>query len=762
MAVPLSPQKLQQARRTFNIFNLFNSFSFVFVSGSIITLFALRLGAGNSVIGLLNALVYITFFMLPLGKRLVMRTSIVQVFGWGWVIRYIMLLPLLACPLFVARGNTGTAILLLIAGTAGFHVSRGIAMIGNNPVLGLLASGGAEKGRSDQGRYLVNVSVVNSAAAIFANIVLAFLLGEEASVWTYAIAIGIGIITGLAGCIFLFKTPEPDAFASKDRTSIWEVTRKALVKPEFRAFILTFMLLSFLSGMGRAFLPVYAKNVFAQGDDAIMVYSIVAGLGSIAMGLITRLVVDRLGSKPLFIIFSAIGFFSFIPIALIPGSSALIGAPAMVGLFLSVVHFLSSFGFAGEENAGQVYYFGLVPKEKMLDLAVIYNLAYGVGGSLGSFLGGAMLEVFANTGLGPAGSFRLYYALISITLAFVIFGMRNLPHMGARSVSQSLSVLFSPRELRTFDLLTRLDQSASATEEIRILQELGKSPSKLSQKELIDYLHSPRFEVRMEALLALESIPELEALTISELIREVKTNVFTTAYVAARILGKSRAPAAIPVLTESLREPDYMLQSNAMVALARLGAREALPAIEETVRATNNPRVRIAGAYALELFSSIDSIPTLLSCLRAEDRPAYVSDEIVLAISGILGIDRGFYTLYSEFIDDNRAGLEQLAAHAHDLPLEGERLALWKQALERLFGTGGAQPGEAQPLSAQPDVVPMARLLLQAPQITGSLLILSDALMDPSLNYPGFRYLCAYAALHLEELRDYDKSAEQP
>ncbi|MCX8014087.1 MAG: MFS transporter, partial [Rectinema sp.] len=369
MSVPLSPQRLRQARRTFNIFNLFNSFSFVFVSGSIITLFALRLGAANSVIGLLNALVYVTFFMLPMGKRLIKRASIVKVFGWGGVIRYLMLLPLLACPLFVARGNYSMAILLLILGTAGFHVSRGVAMIGNNPVLGLLASGGSEKPRSDQGRYLVNVSVVNSVAAIFGNIVLAFLLGEQASVWTYAIAIGIGILTGLVGCAFLFKTPEPDAFASKESTSIWQVTREALIKPEFRAFILTFMLLSFLSGMGRAFLPVYAKNVFAQGDDAIMVYSIVAGLGSIAMGLITRLVVDRLGSKPLFIIFSTIGFISFIPIALIPGSSALIGAPAMVGLFLSVVHFLSSFGFAGEENAGQVYYFGLVPKEKMLDLA---------------------------------------------------------------------------------------------------------------------------------------------------------------------------------------------------------------------------------------------------------------------------------------------------------------------------------------------------------------------------------------------------------
>lgn len=742
MAAPLSAQKLSHARRTFNIFNLFNSFSFVFVSGSIITLFALRMGAQNSIIGLLNALVYITFFMLPLGKRLVKRSSIIRVFGWGWIVRYIALLPILFSPFLAANNKPGLAVLLLILGTAGFHIARGVALIGNNPALALLSTGGGDKSRSDQGRYLINVSVVNSVAAILANIVLAFLLGQQASLWTYAIAIAVGIVTGLLGCIFLFKVPEPDAFSSKDEQSLWDVTKQALLKPDFRAFLFTFMLLSFLSGMGRAFLPVYAKKVFTQGDDAIMVYSIVAGLGSIAMGLITRLVVDRLGSKPLFIIYSAIGFISFLPIALIPSSGALMGAPAIIGLFLSVVNFLSSFGFAGEENAAQVYYFGIIPKERMLDLAVIYNLAYGIGGFLGSFLGGGILEIFTDIGFSTAGAFRLYYAAISMVLVLVIYSMRNLPHMGAKSVGQSLSVLFSPRELRAFDLLTRLDQSASANEEVRILQELSKSESKLTQRELVEYLHSPRFEVRSEALRALESIPELDAETIGALIREMKTKIYSTAYVAARILGKQRTDVAIEALAGALDEHDYMLQSTAMVALARLGARQYIPKIEQTIRMIENPHVRISGAYALELFGSIDSIPTLISCLKAEDRPASVSDELVLTISGILGIDQEFYLLYSEFLDDSRSGVDQLIAHAHDLPLDDARLEAWVVAVETLF-------------SPAQDAAPLARLLLSSSKITGSLLILSDALLDPKLDYPGFNFLCSYVAIHIENLKDY-------
>lgn len=271
---------------------------------------------------------------------------------------------------------------------------------------------------------------------------------------------------------------------------------------------------------------------------------------------------------------------------------------------------------------------------------------------------------------------------------------------------------------------------------------MGKSESKLTQRELVEYLHSPRFEVRSEALRALESIPELDAETIGALIREVRTNVYSTAYVAARILGKQRSDVAIPVLIDSLKEPDYMLQSMAMIALARLGARESIPEIEEVIRSTENPRVRISGAYALELFGSIDSIPSLISCLKAEDRPANVSDELVLAISGILGIDKEFYLLYSEFIDDAKSGVAQLTAHAHDVPLEKERLEAWMAAIQELF-------------AAKPNPIPLARLLLNTTRITGSLLILSDALLDPKLEYPGFNFLCAYVALHTENLRDF-------
>ena len=253
---------------------------------------------------------------------------------------------------------------LLITGAAGFAAFRGIALIGNNPVVGFLASGGGEKPRSDRGQYMVTNSLINSVASMISGLLLALFLGERANPWSYAIGIGVGITTGYAGCAFLLRTPEPTDYSPEKTSSLIKTTKEAIKEEPFRRFIIIFMTLSFVSGMGRSFLPVYAKEVFAQGDDAIMVYSLVASIGSVVMGLLSRLVVDRLGSKPLFIIFSTVGLFSLLPIALLPGGKSIIASSTVTALFLAFIHFLSSFGFAGEENSGQTYYFSLVPREK--------------------------------------------------------------------------------------------------------------------------------------------------------------------------------------------------------------------------------------------------------------------------------------------------------------------------------------------------------------------------------------------------------------
>jgi len=734
MAEQLSPSRLQKARNDFYIFNIVNSVSFVLVSGSFVTLFALRLGASNATVGLLNAIAYFTYFFMPLGKRLTKKKPIVWVYGWAWVARYIALLPVLLAPLLAMQGKQSAAVGLLLAGSAGFALFRGMALIGNNPVVGYLASGGGDKPRSDRGSFMVTVSMLNSVASMVTGLVVALVLGEKATSWVYAIGLGVGIALGLIGCIYLFRTPEPTGYTPEKSTPLIKTTQEALTDQTFRRFIFVFLIVSFASGMGRSFLPVYAKEAFGQGDDAVMIYSLFASLGSIAMGLIIRLLVDRLGSKPLLVIFSGIGLASFLPVIFVPANSPIFASALVSALFLSFIHFLSSFGFTGEENTAQTYYFSLVPKNKTLDLSVIYYFAYGLGGAVGSGSSGMLLELFHTLGLDTINSYRLLYCIICATLVLALIGMRSLKRLGSASVSQSLEVMFSARDLHAFDLMARLERSSSPEEEIKLIQELGRSGSLHAQGEILSYLSSPRFEVRMEALLALETAPRLTGKATKPLIKEVETHAFSTAYVAARILGKHQKSEAIPTLRKAMEVDDYMLQGAATMALARIGDSASIPLIESVLLRNTNPRVRISAASALELFHSKSSLPVLVSCLRYDDPPAFVSDEIILAMAEIIGITTDFYPLYCTFIDDQEQGLALLESTANDIIADDKTRVEWSRSVKDLFSNeAGRSQGENS----------IASFVLRVGFDPQTEVVLAEALMDAHLCYRGLRYLAA-------------------
>ncbi len=746
----LSPAGLQRARRSFFVFNGFNSVSFILLSGSFVTLYALSLGASNAMVGLLNAFTYGSLFFLPLGKRLVRRKPILRVFGIAWIWRFIGMSPTLLAPLLVSRGMYGLGFACILVGVALFNILRGVGLIGNNPVLAYLADGGAGVTRSDRGAFLVNVSIIGSLAAMATNLVVALVIGTTAPPWAFAAAMGVGIAIGLAGSVVLIRrVPEPVGYRPEKAGSLVRYAREAFREKPFRTFMETLFLLSLVAGMARTFLPVYAKDVFGQGDDAVMAYSLVASIGALGMGLLTRLLVDRLGAKPLYVIFTAVTAASLAPLALAPGPAGFLALPVGAALLLGLVNFLSSFGIAGEENVGQTYFFSLVRPERTLDLGVVYFLVFGLGGTIGAGAGGLVLDALGAVGLGHTAAFRLFFAFLLAILVWILIRMGALVRLGSVSVRESIGVMLSIRDLRAFNLLARLDRSGDPAEEIELIRGIGagggasRGASGAAQAGLLAYLGSPRFDVRLEALLALENMGEVGEDTVAALAAEVDRQPYTTAYLAARILGKGAAgegdlrPLVLETLRRAAAAEDYMLQASAMVALARLGDRQSVAAIEDLLASSRIPRVRISAAYSLELLGSRGSVPVLVSCLRRERDPAFVSDELLLSTAAIVGIMPRFYGLYQSFLEGEAAGLSALGDIAAGT-----------------FGDSGSQARTAfdaalAGILGEPcDGVPMGRLILErgsdsAGDSWATDIVLAEAALDPGPGYRGFRFLIA-------------------
>lgn len=721
---PITPGRLRRLREAWYLFTVLNAFSFSLLSGSVITLFALGLGASGTAIGALNAFGFATFFFMPLGRILISRIRIVDAFGWGWILRYLSMLPVLAAPFLADRGRADAALFLVLAATAGFNIFRGIGLIGNNPVLALLG------GDRDRGAFLSNVQIINSLVSIATYLAVALVLGRSASLARYTLFLGAGIATGLVGSLFLFRIPEPEEYRPA-RTASWSsAIREAVRSKPIRDYFFVFAIVAFVAGTARTFLVVYPRAVYAAGDGDIMLYTLVSSLGAVAMGMLTRKLVDRLGAKPLYGIFTAVSALSILPVLASPGFVS----PVPVFLFLCAVNFTAGFGLAGQENAAQTYYFALIPANRTLDLAIIYYLVYGIAGALGSAAGGLVLDGLSALGATPASAYRILFGGLFLLLAAALARTPVLVRLGASSVRESLGILFSLRDLRAIGLLDRLDRSKRPDEEIEIIREIGQSGRAVAQRDLLPYLRSPRFDVRMEALTALANLRDLKTPTLEAVAEELRGHPFTTAYLSARVLGKAGNPASVPALREALASADYMLRGAAMVALGRLGDGRSIPAIEEIVVSTDNPRLIIQGAYALELLGSAASVPSLVEVLRKEQTPDFVRDEVVLSLAAVLGVFDRFYPMYREWTAD---------------PVRGA--AMLQDALDEPAGAGPESArarAVADMLSDPPRGASAARVLLETERMDPrAAAVLAEAAADPALSgHRGFRFLLAVLA----------------
>ena len=620
------------------------------LSGNIITLYALRLGASSSYVGAIASLPYLSFAFMILGKRFVPGTGVVRLFGTAWIIRALCMAPLIATPYLIAQRMNNAALALLLLCVFLFHAIRGVGMTGENPIMGAISSG------RDRGGFLARFQIVVASMQIFTGILIAFFLGDAAPIERYLIFFGLGIVLAIIAALFLLQLPEPPSVRLSAGHSLLGTIRKVFAEKNFSVFIRGFAMFGILSGTARSFLIVYAKQGYGQSDSTAILYTVVGSAGAVAMGYSARFLIDRLGAKPIYLSFSGLFLLSLLPLVLSPDFAA--GKTTV--LFLSAVFFLGTMGFAGGETSAQVYFFGLVDSKDQLNLGVLYFLTLGFGGTVGSLLGGVFLDMLQQHGpTSTLGPFRIFFGVMAMFLIITMLFNARLERRGANSLASTMGVIFSLRDLRAIGLLHQLDHTSSEQEETRVLSELGESHSPVALEELRLRLGSPSFTVRSEALHALERVP-VDAATEAQLVEHVSTGEFTTANLAARVIGKQRLQSGSGALREALFSEDYSLAAAAMLALAELDERKAMQNIEVVARVSTNPLILIHACEAFRVFGSSSGIPVMLDLLRRDQAPIFVRDEVVISISAIIKLEGWFYPLYLSFVRNAEEGIDAL------------------------------------------------------------------------------------------------------
>ncbi|MDR1412083.1 MAG: MFS transporter, partial [Spirochaetaceae bacterium] len=757
MGKPLSPYHLGKARDLYNLFNVFNSFSWQFLVGSIIILMAMRLNASSTVIGAINALVYVAFFFLPLGKMLTKRISIIKIYSFTWVLRALGMTPLLLVPMYAARGDTDFALFLVLLGVLIFHTTRGIGMIANNPVLSALASG------PDRGSYMTQIQIINSAVGMFASFAIAIILGRNPPLFLYAVLFGAGIAGGVFSGILVGKIPEPPPEEGEKSVSFIGIFKEAFSRQPIKSFTIVLMLVALVSGVSRAFITVYAREVFNQSDGMVSLYSVFGGLGNLMVGLLIKFLVDRIGVKPIYICCGILGLIGMIPIVLFPSSG--IDNTTSAVLFLTFLFFILNFGFLGAEGIAQTYFLALIPREFMLDMGILYFFVFGVAGAGGSFLAGLFLDTFTALGISHFLAFKFLFGLLIAITVVILFLQRKLSPLGSLPFKGALEIMFSYRDLKAITLLDRLDKSRGSEEEEALLEALHNTPSRLSIKGLLGRAKSPRLAIRSESIRALETLDTLGEDAERALIFDIVNNPYTTAYISARILGNHRCTPAIPVLREAALSSDYMLAGEAMIALARIKDDAFRPRIEEIIGGTENPRLKIMGVEAFEIYGSPNSIPLLMDILRQKDPPPYLGDEVVLAMAGILGTGKEFYPLLVRYLENQSfaavlaADEAESAAEYYAAALGGWKTAGRKSQYKKSTAQARALQGAVEAYIRDKNGVPLSRWIAALPDDPENAIIqiiLSEAVLDDDLSaYNRLRLLiCHWASRKLRDWAD--------
>lgn len=653
----LSSEQRASAQRLFFIFATFNVVSFQFLSGNIITLYALRLQASAALVGLLFSFIPLAQLLPLLGRILVGRFGTVRTMGAAWILRYAAMVPVLFAPLFATDESTGSAITLITIGVLGFNLFRGIGMTGHNSVIGAITSD------AERGSFLSRFQLVVHVASIVTGLAIAFLLRGDPPLLIYTFILGAGLVSGFLASIYLLRLPEPPATAGPkapggQATGTFLINlRGALKRSGFRNFIIVLAVAFGATAAAQPFLVVLFKQLYGQADRMVALLLVVGSLGAIIMALLSGLAVDKLGAKPLIGIFAGVITITLIPVAIAPGMA---GETAVL-VFGSIIFLLFTLGISGIGSSTNIYFFSIIRDSERLDMSVVFFLVTGAAASLGSLAGGALLQ-WLQDAFGSAAAFRIYFGVMTLASAAIVPLARRLETLGSYGVRDSLSVFFSLRDLRTLGLLNRLSRLKDASAEQSVIAQIGATKSGVSRRDLLKKLHSPRFAVRFEALTALRHTrPHAEV--DEALLSELRGHTYTTAYLAADIAGSRGVKAAIPLLRESLESREHFLVAKSMVALAKLGDSDSTKTIERIVADTRNPLVIIHGATALEVLGEVSSVPILISRLERRIAP-YVRDELILAVAGIVGISEYFYRVYTVFLAKGSDGIAELAGLA--------------------------------------------------------------------------------------------------
>jgi hypothetical protein len=640
----LTATQREQGKHNIRRFVTLNGISVAFLMNDLLILYGIRNGLADPQLAVLASFIHLTMPFMLIGKEVTRRVGAARTWGMGWFFRYVSASIMIIAPFLHGLTPQWSIAAVVLTGGFGFALFRSIGLVGNSPLIGEVTT------PRDRGKFIAN-NWVRSQTTYFASMVAVVLIMRFVdALWVYQLVIGTGCLVGFYASRQLVKVPEssvPSQSAQKPiRQALHLLWKRILYRRMLFAWAAAFCSFALVI----PFSVITIKNGYGISDYFALTFTLLVIAGGIVSSLINSAILDRVGPRPLFIIYAS-GFF--------PVAAYWAFAPEHFYIIpVGIAFFLAGFCKTGIIVTSNHYFLSAVEDKDRVVTSLFIRMASGAAaGFAASVGGGTILKVLETSAITGLDIYRTYFRIIICLLIPFTLIVGNLKTLKEWKVRNILGLIFSPRDLMALFVMSRMDSSEDSQTDVNHVERLGKIASGLSESTLRSFLESPRLSVRVHALHALRQI-NFGNKTASALINEVQQGEYTTAWVAAEILGERRIREAIPYLREGLGSEDQFLKGKCMVALVRLDDSESYAMIKTLFREARNPRIIIHGANALVEMNDYQNVELLLSKTDDPQLQTPVYDELLTAIATMCGCGEQVYRFLREY---NRSRKEALS-----------------------------------------------------------------------------------------------------
>jgi MFS family permease len=405
-----------------------------------------------------------------------------------------------------------------------------------------------------------------------------------------------------------------------------------------------------------SFIPLYMTEKVGLTKSNAVLLQIGTLTGTLVTSYLWGWVADRYGSKPVMIL--GISLRMLVPLLLIfiPRNSGIsLYAAVAISLFQGIADMGWGIGSA------RLLYVSVVPPEKKADYMALYFAWIGVLGGISQLAGGRILDFTANLS-GTWGPFTLdqYTPLFLSGAVLMLLSLpvaRLVNADNAFGVSQFAGIFLRGNPFLAMGSLIRYQSARSEADAVRVTERLGEAKSLLTVDELLDALHDPRFQVRVEAIISIARMPSDPRL-LSALAEILHGTELALSTMAAWALGRIGNDDAIPTLVQALDSPYHSIRAHAARALGKLRAGEITPMLHQRLQAEEDKGLQMAYASALGNLLARPATDDILQLLyRTNNAKARL--EVALALARLVGDEHRFIQLVRASRNDLGTGVAQ-------------------------------------------------------------------------------------------------------